>query len=79
MQIINIHQAKTHLSRLIAQAVKGESFLIAKSGKPLVKISRVDEPPAKRRLGFLKGEIDVPKDFDHMGAKEIAQLFNGES
>lgn len=74
---VNIHEAKTHLSRLVEQAAKGEPFVIAKAGKPLVKVVALSapEPCAVRRLGFLKGEITVPDDFDHMGAKEIEQLF----
>ena len=75
MGTVNIHEAKTHLSRLVDRAVKGESFVIAKSGKPLVKVSRVDAPAKPKRLGFLEGEIRVPADFDRMGEREIAALF----
>jgi len=79
MQTINIHEAKTHLSRLIDQAAKGEPFIIAKAGKPLVKVVALDAPTGDQmqRLGFLKGKISVPDDFDQMGASEIEQLFNG--
>lgn len=81
MQTINIHEAKTNLSRLIEKAVQGESFIIAKAGKPLVKVSRLDIPSAgpAKRLGFMKGQIVVPEDFDRMGSEEIAQLFEGKS
>lgn len=74
---VNVHEAKTHLSRLIDRAVKGESFVIAKAGKPLVKIVALEDVPKKpaRRLGFLKGEIEVPEDFDRMGSSEIESLF----
>lgn len=75
MVTVNIHEAKTHLSKLVDRAVKGESFVIAKAGKPLVKVAPLDAPAAPRRLGFLAGEIAVPKDFDRMGASEIAALF----
>ena len=75
MITINIHEAKTQLSKLVDRAAKGESFVIAKSGKPLVKVSALDAPAAPRRLGFLVGEIDVPKDFDRMGEGEIEALF----
>jgi len=76
---VNIHEAKTHLSRLVAQAAAGESFVIAKAGKPLVKVMALDAPsPGEmRRLGFMVGEIDVPDDFDSMGAAEIQRLFAG--
>lgn len=75
MNKVNIHEAKTQLSRLVARAARGETFLIAKAGKPLVKVSAVDAPAEPRRLGFLKGEIEVPDDFDRMGEREIAVLF----
>lgn len=75
MRIVNIHEAKTQLSKLVDQAVKGESFVIAKAGKPLVKVTGLDAPAAPQRLGFMVGEIAVPKDFDRMGDAEIAALF----
>ena len=75
MVTVNIHEAKTQLSKLVDQAVKGEAFVIAKAGKPLVKVTALDAPAAPHRLGFLAGEIDVPKDFDRMGEAEIAALF----
>lgn len=75
MVTVNIHQAKTQLSKLVDQAVKGEAFVIAKAGKPLVKVAALDAPSAPRRLGFLAGEIAVPDDFNRMGEAEIAALF----
>ena len=75
MTTVNIHEAKTQLSRLVDRAAKGESFVIAKAGKPLVRVSALDAPAKPRRLGFLEGEIEVPEDFDRMGAREIAALF----
>lgn len=76
MKTVNIHEAKTHLSRLIDRAVQGESFIIAKAGKPLVKITRLEiSEKTPTRLGFMAGQILVPDDFDHMGAEEIAALF----
>ena len=77
METVNIHEAKTHLSRLVDQAVKGEAFVIAKAGKPLVKVAALDAPAAPQRLGFLAGEIAVPEDFDRMGEAEIEALFGG--
>lgn len=73
--IINIHEAKTHLSKLIDRAVKGEPFVIAKAGKPLVRVTALDAPAVPERLGFLAGEIEVPDDFDTMAADEIAAMF----
>ena len=78
MVTVNIHQAKTHLSKLVDQAARGEPFIIAKAGKPLVKVTALDAPAAPRRLGFLAGEIAVPDDFDTMGEAEIAALFGSD-
>lgn len=79
MRTVNIHEAKTHLSRLVDQAAKGEPFVIAKSGRPLVKVVALDapEPAAVRRIGFMVGQVAVPDDFDTMGAAEIERLFGG--
>ena len=79
MQTVNIHEAKTHLSRLIERAAKGESFIIAKAGKPLVKVMSLNTPESGqvKRLGFMAGQIVVPEDFDQMGCTEIEQLFGG--
>ncbi|MGO8953462.1 MAG: type II toxin-antitoxin system Phd/YefM family antitoxin [Rhodomicrobium sp.] len=77
MEIVNIHEAKTHLSRLVELAAKGEPFIIAKAGKPLVKVTALDAPlpEGRRRLGFMSGHIAVPGDFDRMGQTEIERLF----
>ncbi|RDH86427.1 MAG: type II toxin-antitoxin system prevent-host-death family antitoxin [endosymbiont of Seepiophila jonesi] len=81
MQTVNIHEAKTHLSRLIDQATKGEPFIIAKAGKPLVKVMPLSAPEAGqvKRLGFMAGQITVPDDFDQMGSAEIELLFGDEA
>ena len=81
MQIVNIHEAKTQLSRLVEQAAKGEPFVIAKAGKPLVKVVRLDAPLGSqvRRIGFMAGELLVPDDFDSMGQAEIASMFGLET
>ena len=77
MRTVNMHEAKTHLSRLVAAAANGEPFIIARAGKPVVKVMAVDAPDAgtSRRLGFLAGQISVPDDFDRMGSGEIEALF----
>ena len=79
MKTFNIHEAKTHLSRLIEMAVKGEPFIIAKSGKPMVKVEAYEKPVknAKNRIGFMEGQISVPDDFDTMFQKEIEEMFYG--
>lgn len=77
MNTVNMHEAKTHLSKLVAKAVQGEPFVIARAGKPMVKVTAVDEPEAKpkRRLGFMKGRMTVPDDFDEMFRDEIEEMF----
>lgn len=75
---VTINEAKKQLSKLIDQAAKGEPFMIARRGRPLVKVIAVEVPsPAKvRRLGFMKGQIAIPEDFDRMGGSDIEQLFS---
>lgn len=77
METVNIHEAKTHLSRLVERAARGEPFIICKAGRPLVKVVALDAPQGGevRRLGFLAGEIAVPADFDLMGHDVIPTLF----
>ena len=78
MRTVNIHDAKTHLSKLIDGAVKGEAFIIAKAGKPLVKVVALGEPDAPRpRIGFLQGRLSVPANFDDLGRDEIEGDFEG--
>lgn len=78
MRTVNIHDAKTHLSKLIDRAVKGEAFIIAKAGKPLVKVVALGEPAAPRpRIGFLQGRLSVPANFDDLGRDEIEGAFEG--
>ncbi len=82
MQKINMHDAKTNLSRLVEGVVEeGNSFIISKAGKPMVKVVRVDAPIAQnpQRLGFLKNQLIIPDDFDHMGSDEINRLFSARS
>jgi prevent-host-death family protein len=81
MKTVNIHQAKTHLSRLVDGASKGESFVIAKAGKPIVKVMALNSPTGSkvRRLGFMAGQISVPDDFDQMGRAAIERMFTGNT
>lgn len=78
MRTYNMHEAKTHLSRLVREAVEGEPFIIARAGKPLVKVTAVEDG-ATRRLGFLAGHVTLPPDFDRMGRKQIEASFEGRS
>lgn len=78
MRTVNMHEAKTHLSRLVERAAQGEAFVIARAGRPLVKVVPIDTPAAHqaRRTGFMIGRLSVPDDFDTMGATEIERLFD---
>jgi prevent-host-death family protein len=80
MKTVNIHQAKTHLSKLVDEVSKGEPFVIAKAGKPVAKVMALNAPTGAqvRRLGFMKGHISVPDDFDQMCHEEIERMFGGK-
>jgi prevent-host-death family protein len=83
MRTINIHEAKTHLSRLVDEAMEGDPFIIAKAGKPKVLVTRLDVPaaPAKRRLGFMKGMYTLPENYwevDRELDEEIEKMFFGD-
>jgi prevent-host-death family protein len=79
MRTVNMHEAKTHLSRLVERAANGEPFIIAKAGKPLVKVVPLDAASEGKssRIGFMKGAFTVPDDFDTMFAAEIEEEFYG--
>ncbi|ESY77345.1 type II toxin-antitoxin system prevent-host-death family antitoxin [Mesorhizobium opportunistum] len=81
MQIVNIHNAKANLSRLIDRAAKGEPFIIAKAGKPLVKVVSINQPASAqaRRIDFMAGQFSVPDDFDRMGDGQIEQQFDANA
>ena len=81
MKTVDIHRAKTHLSKLVDQAAQGDPFVIAKAGKPLVKVTALGAPTGTRvrRLGFMAGQVSVPDDFDQMGSEKIEAMFgNGQ-
>lgn len=78
MKIVNMHEAKTHLSRLVEGALAGEPFIIAKGGRPLVQVTALASHGQRpQRLGFLAGQLTVPEDFDTMGSDETAEIFEG--
>jgi prevent-host-death family protein len=80
MQTYNIHDAKTQLSKLVEMAARGESFVIAKAGKPMVKVTALDTPESSqmKRFGFMAGQIKVPDDFNTMSADQIQDMFEGK-
>lgn len=79
METVNIHEAKTHLSRLLERVANGTAVVIARAGKPIAKVVpySASAPAKTKRLGFLKGEMRVPDDFDRMGAGDIESMFEG--
>jgi prevent-host-death family protein len=72
---VNIHEAKTHLSRLLQRVAMGEEVIIAKAGTPVAKLVAVEGRPNKRRLGSAKGQFTVPDDFNDPLPKRIEDLF----
>ena len=78
-----MHEAKTHLSRLVEEAAAGQAFVICKAGKPMVRVTPLaqsdEAAPVRSRLGMLRGQFSVPDDFDQLGQEEIAALFEGIS
>jgi prevent-host-death family protein len=79
MKTVNIHDAKTNLSKLVDKVASSrEALVIAKAGKPMVKLVPIDQPEApKPRIGFMKGRIDVPANFDELARGEIEAMFGG--
>ncbi len=76
MRVVNMHEAKTHLSRLVKAAAEGEPFTIARAGRPMVKVVALDASAdgGLARTGFMP-DIKVPDDFDEMATAEIEALF----
>lgn len=81
MRTVNVHEAKTHLSRLLGEVAEGETVVIAKSGRPVAKLVPIGAAEARppQRLGFMAGRYSVPDDFDEMGRAEIEKLFAGDA
>ncbi|GAA1719202.1 type II toxin-antitoxin system prevent-host-death family antitoxin [Isoptericola hypogeus] len=78
MKTVNVHEAKTHLSKLLAEVEAGGEFTIARAGKPVARVVSVDEKSKPRRqLGALRGQFTMPDDFDHWAQDEIIAMFEG--
>jgi prevent-host-death family protein len=75
MRVVGLKHAGNHLAKLIEEAVSGKPFLIAKEGKPIVKVEKFEESKAVKRLGFMDGEGNVPDYFNSLGLTEIEGLF----
>ena len=78
MRIINIHEAKTHLSRLVEEVSAGEELTIAKAGKPLARLVPIKPAKRVRKPGFLKGKIRIANDFDAPLPSDLIDAFEGK-
>jgi len=78
MQIVNVYEAKTHLSRLLEQAATGEEIVIAKAGKPLARLIPYQEEQLPREPGYWRGRVHIADDFDAL-PESIAAAFKGEA
>ncbi len=79
MRTVNIHEAKTHLSRYVQQAANGEEIIIAKAGKPIARlVSLAPEQRGPRKLGIARGRFKIPEDFGQAYAEEIRKMFEGD-
>lgn len=77
MATVNMHEAKTQLSKLVEAAVNGEEVVIAKAGKPLVRLVKVEEPTPRRVLGLMKGHAwEAPNAWDPMTEEELADWYD---
>jgi len=79
MQTVNIHEAKTQLSKLVARAAAGEAIVVAKGGKPAALLCPLEDAPKKRKLGWLQGQIEVPNDIKTPFKDEIDAMFGSNA
>jgi prevent-host-death family protein len=75
--VINIHEAKTHLSKIVDEVAAGAEVIIAKAGKPMARLSPISAPARPKKLGLLKGKIKVPDDFNEPLDDEAVADFEG--
>jgi len=76
-QTVNIHHAKTHLSRLVDEAARGREIVIARAGKPVARLVALSPPVRQKRFGLLKGRIRIPAGFDAPLPADVLDLFEG--
>ena len=79
MRTINIHEAKTHFSKLVEEVSKGGEIVIAKSGKPMAKLTGISPAKPIRKPGFLKGRIEIVDDFDAPLPDDVLDAFEGKA
>ena len=79
MHTVNIHEAKTHLSKLLEEVSNGQEIVIAKSGKPMAKLTGIKPAKPIRKPGFLKGKIKIADDFDAPLPDDFLDAFEGKA
>lgn len=77
MKVVNTHEAKTHLSRLLDEVAGGQEILIARAGKPVARLAPIEHEPRRKRFGLLKGKLVVPDDFDAPLPDDVVEAFEG--
>jgi len=77
MKQVNLYEAKTQLSRLVDAAIAGEDIIIARAGQPVARLSALERPVQRRRLGILDGQISIPDDFNAPLPDEVIDSFYG--
>ena len=77
MKQVNIYEAKTHLSKLVDEAAKGEDVVIARAGRPAARLTRVAKEAGRRSLGLLDGQFQIPDDFNEPLPEELLRAFEG--
>ena len=77
METVNVHEAKTHFSRLLDRAQEGQEFVIAKAGRPVARLGPLARQGKKRRLGLLDGKFRIPDDFNQPLPDEVVAAFEG--
>jgi prevent-host-death family protein len=78
MKKVNIYEAKTRLSQLVAEAASGRDVIIARAGVPAARLTQIEKAPRKRRLGILDGRFRIPEDFNRPLPDELLRSFEGE-
>ena len=75
MKKVNIYEAKTRLSKLVEEAASGEDVVIARAGRPVARLTRLQKAGRKRRLGLLDGRFKIPDDFNRALPEEVLRIF----
>ena len=78
MKTVNIYEAKTQLSRLVEQAAAGEDVVIARAGRPVARLTRLQKPAHRRRLGLLDGRCRIPEDFNRPLPEGVVRAFEND-